>query len=111
MEQKFISDCRYRVIESSSLIPILFREFIHVLVNGFSVIIIIIIVIIFFRRAFSECIELILLRLPKYLVFFYNLLLLFIIYYLFVIIIVVFGTRWWNKCYRQYIVASDSIAR
>ena len=25
-EQKFISDCRYRVIESSSLVPVLFRE-------------------------------------------------------------------------------------
>ena len=25
-EQKFISDCRYRVIESSSLVSILFRE-------------------------------------------------------------------------------------
>ena len=45
-EQKFISDCRYRVIESSSLVPVLFREvfshpyisFFHLLVNGFSVI-------------------------------------------------------------------------
>ena len=44
-EQKFISDCRYRVIESSSLVPVLFREvfshpyisFFHLLVNGFSV--------------------------------------------------------------------------
>ena len=44
-EQKLISDCRYRVIESSSLVPALFREvvshpyisFIHLLVNGFSV--------------------------------------------------------------------------
>ena len=44
-EQKFILDCRYRVIESSSLVPILFREvfshpyisFFHLLVNGFSV--------------------------------------------------------------------------
>ena len=43
--QKFISDCRYRVIESSSLVPVLFREvlshpyisFFHLLVNGFSV--------------------------------------------------------------------------
>ena len=42
-EQKFISDCRYRVIESSSLVPVLFREvfshpyisFFHLLVNGF----------------------------------------------------------------------------
>ena len=25
-EQKFISDCRYRVIESSSLVSVLFRE-------------------------------------------------------------------------------------
>ena len=45
-EQKFISDCRYRVIKSSSLVPVLFREvfshpyipFFHLLVNGFSVI-------------------------------------------------------------------------
>ena len=45
MEKKFISDCRYRVIESSSLVPVLFREvfshpyisFFHLLVNGFSV--------------------------------------------------------------------------
>ena len=45
-EQKFISDCKYRVIESSSLVPVLFREvfnhpyisFFHLLVNGFSVI-------------------------------------------------------------------------
>ena len=52
-EQKLISDCRYRVIESSSLVPVLFREvFSHpyiclfnLLVNGFSVIIIIIIII------------------------------------------------------------------
>ena len=44
-EQKFISDCRYRVIESSSLVPVLFREMFshpyislfHLLVNGFSV--------------------------------------------------------------------------
>ena len=48
MEQKYISDCRCRVIESSSLVPVLFREvfshpyisFFHLLVNGFSVIII-----------------------------------------------------------------------
>ena len=41
-EQKFISDCRYRVIESSSLVPVLFREvfshpyisFFHLLVLG-----------------------------------------------------------------------------
>ena len=47
-EQKFISDCRYRVIESSSLVPVLFREvfshpyisLFHLLVNGFSVIVI-----------------------------------------------------------------------
>ena len=46
-KQKFISDCRYRVIESSSLVPVLFREvfshpyisFFHLLVNSFSVII------------------------------------------------------------------------
>ena len=46
MEQKLISDCRYRVIESSSLVPVLFREvfshpyisLFHLLVNGFSVI-------------------------------------------------------------------------
>ena len=39
-------DCRYRVIESSSLVPVLFGEvfshpyisFFHLLVNGFSVI-------------------------------------------------------------------------
>ena len=45
-EQKFISDCRYRVIESSSLVPVLFRDvfshpyipLFHLLVNGFSVI-------------------------------------------------------------------------
>ena len=45
-EQKLISDCRYRVIESSSLVPVPFREvfshpyisFFHLLVNGFSVI-------------------------------------------------------------------------
>ena len=44
-EQKFISDCRYRVIESSSLVPVLFREvfshpyisLFHLLANGFSV--------------------------------------------------------------------------
>ena len=44
-EQKFISDCRYRVIESSSLVPVLLREvfshpyisLFHLLVNGFSV--------------------------------------------------------------------------
>ena len=45
-EQKLISDCRYRVIKSTSLVPVLFREvfshpyisFFHLLVNGFSVI-------------------------------------------------------------------------
>ena len=44
-EQKLISDCRYRVSESSSLVPVLFREvfshpyisLFHLLVNGFSV--------------------------------------------------------------------------
>ena len=49
-EHKLISDCRYRVIESSSLVPVLFREvfshpyisLFHLLVNVFSVIIIII---------------------------------------------------------------------
>ena len=63
-EQKLISDCRYRVIESSSLVPVLFREvfshpyisLFHLLVNGFSVIIIIIIII-FFRRVFSKYTE------------------------------------------------------
>ena len=48
INQKFISDCRYRVIESSSLVPVLFREvfshpfisFFHLLVNDFSVIVI-----------------------------------------------------------------------
>ena len=47
-EQKFISDCRYRVIKSSSLVPVHFREvfshpyisLFHLLVNGFSVIVI-----------------------------------------------------------------------
>ena len=42
-EQKLISDCRYREIESSSLVPVLFKEvfshpyisFFHLLVNGF----------------------------------------------------------------------------
>ena len=64
-EQKLISDCRYRVIESSSLVPVLFREvfshpymsLFHLLVNGFSVIIIIIIIHHFFRRVFSEYTE------------------------------------------------------
>ena len=65
-EQKLISDCRYRVIESSSLVPVLFREvfshpyisFFHLLVNGFSVIIIIIIIFInFFMRVFSKYTE------------------------------------------------------
>ena len=45
-EKKFISDCRYRVIENSSLVPVLFRELFshpyislfHLLVNGFSAI-------------------------------------------------------------------------
>ena len=44
-EQKFISDYRYRVIESSTLVPVLFRvfshpyiSFFHLLVNSFSVI-------------------------------------------------------------------------
>ena len=45
-EQKLISYCRCMVIESSSLVPVLFREvfsqpyisFFHLLVNGFSVI-------------------------------------------------------------------------
>ena len=45
-EQKLISDCRYRVIKSSFLVPVLFREvfshpyisFFHLLVNDFSVI-------------------------------------------------------------------------
>ena len=52
----------HRVIESSSLVPVLFREvfshpyisLFHLLVNSFSVIIIIIIIIKFFRRVFSE---------------------------------------------------------
>ena len=64
-EQKFISDCRYSVIESSSLVPVLFREvfshpyisLFHLLVNGFSVIIIIIIIIHFFAQVFSVCTE------------------------------------------------------
>ena len=45
INQKFISDRRYRVIERSSLVPGLFREvfshpfisFFHLLVNDFSV--------------------------------------------------------------------------
>ena len=49
-EQKFISDCSYRVIESSSLVPALFREafslpyisFLHLLVNVFFCYIIIV---------------------------------------------------------------------
>ena len=53
------------IVESSSLVSVLFREaisypytsFFHLLVNGFSVIIIIIIIIHFFARAFSECTE------------------------------------------------------
>ena len=64
-EQKLISDCRYRVIESTSLVPVLLKEvfsypyisLFHLLVNGFSVIIIIIIIINFFTRVFSECTE------------------------------------------------------
>ena len=44
-EQKFTSDCRYRVIESSSLVSVLFIEvfshpyisFFNLLVNGFDV--------------------------------------------------------------------------
>ena len=55
-KQKFISVCRYRVIESSPLVPVLFREvftiptspFFHLL-NVFSLIIMIIIIR-FFRR-------------------------------------------------------------
>ena len=43
-EQKLISDCKYRVIESSSLVPVLFRivfshpyiSFFHLLVNVFT---------------------------------------------------------------------------
>ena len=58
-------DCRYRVIENSSLVSVLFREvfshpyisFFHLLVNGFSVIIIIILIINFFRWFFSKCTE------------------------------------------------------
>ena len=57
-----------QIVESSSLVSVLFREaishpyifFFHLLVNGFSVIIIIIIIIIFinfFRRVFLECTE------------------------------------------------------
>ena len=65
-KKKFISDCTYRVIESSSLVPVLFGEvfshpyisFFHLLVNGFSVIIIIIIIFInFFMRDFSKYTE------------------------------------------------------
>ena len=54
-----------QIVESSSLVSVLFREaishpyisFFHLLVNGFSVIIIIIIIIHFFRWVFSECTE------------------------------------------------------
>ena len=54
-----------QIVESSSLVSVLFREaishpyisFFHLLVNSFSVIIIIIIINNFFRRVFSECIE------------------------------------------------------
>ena len=36
-EQNFISDCRYRVIESSSLVPVLFGEvFSHPYISFFS---------------------------------------------------------------------------
>ena len=54
-----------QIVESSSLVSVLFREvfshpyisFFHLLVNGFSVIIIIIIIQHFFRRVFSEYTE------------------------------------------------------
>ena len=54
-----------QIVESSSLVAILFREalshpyisFFHLLVNGFPVIIILIIINIFYRRFFSECAE------------------------------------------------------
>ena len=55
-----------QIVESSSLVSVLFREairhpyisFFHLLVNGFSVTLIIIIIIIhFFARVFSECTE------------------------------------------------------
>ena len=40
-EQKVISDCRYWVFESSSLIPILFREvFIHPYISFFHLLVI-----------------------------------------------------------------------
>ena len=41
IEQKFISDCRYRVIESSSLVPVLFREvFSHPYISFFHFLVI-----------------------------------------------------------------------
>ena len=54
-----------QIVESSSLVSVLFREvfshpyisFFHLLVNGFSVIIIIIIIINFIIKVFSECTE------------------------------------------------------
>ena len=54
-----------QIVESSSLVSVLFREaishpyisFFHLLVNGFSVIIIITIIKRFFRRIFSEYTE------------------------------------------------------
>ena len=54
-----------QIVESSSLVSVLFREaishpyisFFHLLVNGFSVIIIIIIIIHFFRWVLLECTE------------------------------------------------------
>ena len=55
-----------QIVESSSLVSVLFREaishpyisFFRLLVNGFSVHVIIMIIIInFFRRVFSECTE------------------------------------------------------
>ena len=60
-----------QVVESSSLVSVLFREvfshpyisFFHLLVNSFSVIIMIIIIINLFSRVFSECAEAIIIAL------------------------------------------------
>ena len=50
-EQKLISDCRYRVIESSSLVPVLFREvFSHPYISFFHLLVIIIIELNIFQR-------------------------------------------------------------
>ena len=57
-EQKLISDCRYRVIESSSLVPVLFREvFSHPYISRFHLLVMVflllVIIIINFKFLFS----------------------------------------------------------